>query len=90
MRETLGLVDRAYIIHSGRVLMEGSPDEIIANEDVRGVSGRELPALGADGLCAARGAAAAATLPFNHLKLRNRDAAAAACTGLTGGGTAAR
>ncbi|WP_425330037.1 LPS export ABC transporter ATP-binding protein [Terrirubrum flagellatum] len=37
VRETLGLVDRAYIIHSGRVLMEGSPDAIISNEDVRRV-----------------------------------------------------
>lgn len=35
VRETLGLVDRAYIIHSGRVLTHGSPDEIVANEDVR-------------------------------------------------------
>lgn len=35
VRETLGLIDRAYIIHSGRVLMEGPPDAIIANEDVR-------------------------------------------------------
>jgi lipopolysaccharide export system ATP-binding protein len=35
VRETLGLIDRAYIIHSGRVLTEGSPDEIVANEDVR-------------------------------------------------------
>ncbi|WP_436097944.1 LPS export ABC transporter ATP-binding protein [Bosea sp. LjRoot237] len=37
VRETLGLVDRAYIIHSGRVLTEGSPAEIIANADVRRV-----------------------------------------------------
>jgi lipopolysaccharide export system ATP-binding protein len=37
VRETLGLVDRAYIIHSGKVLTEGTPDEIIANEDVRRV-----------------------------------------------------
>ncbi len=37
VRETLGLVDRAYIIHSGRVLTEGSPEEIIANPDVRRV-----------------------------------------------------
>ena len=29
VRETLGLIDRAYIIHSGRVLTEGSPDEIV-------------------------------------------------------------
>jgi lipopolysaccharide export system ATP-binding protein len=35
VRETLGLIDRAYIIHSGRVLTEGHPDAIIANEDVR-------------------------------------------------------
>lgn len=35
VRETLSLIDRAYIIHSGQVLMEGTPDEIIANEDVR-------------------------------------------------------
>lgn len=37
VRETLGLIDRAYIIHSGRVLMEGTPDAIVANEDVRRV-----------------------------------------------------
>nr|WP_309486175.1 LPS export ABC transporter ATP-binding protein [Ancylobacter mangrovi] len=35
VRETLGLIDRAYIIHSGTVLMEGSPDDIVASEDVR-------------------------------------------------------
>ena len=35
VRETLGLIDRAYIIHSGRVLTEGRPDAIVANEDVR-------------------------------------------------------
>ena len=35
VRETLGLIDRAYIIHAGRVLMEGSPDEIVSNPDVR-------------------------------------------------------
>ena len=35
VRETLALTDRAYIIHSGRVLTEGMPDEIIANEEVR-------------------------------------------------------
>ena len=35
VRETLGLIDRAYIIHSGRVLMQGSPDEIINSQDVR-------------------------------------------------------
>ena len=35
VRETLGLIDRAYIIHSGHVLTEGSPEEIVANPDVR-------------------------------------------------------
>ncbi len=35
VRETLGLIDRAYIIHDGHVLMEGSPEEVVANEDVR-------------------------------------------------------
>lgn len=37
VRETLDLIDRAYIIHEGRVLMEGSPDEIVGNQDVRRV-----------------------------------------------------
>ncbi len=35
VRETLGLIDRAYIIHSGHVLTEGTPDEIVADPDVR-------------------------------------------------------
>jgi lipopolysaccharide export system ATP-binding protein len=35
VRETLALTDRTYIIHSGRVLTEGRPEEIVANEDVR-------------------------------------------------------
>ncbi len=35
VRETLGLIDRAYIIHSGHVLTEGSAEEIIAHPDVR-------------------------------------------------------
>ncbi|MGY2050094.1 LPS export ABC transporter ATP-binding protein [Methylobacterium sp. JK268] len=35
VRETLGLIDRAYIVHSGRILTEGTPDEIVANDDVR-------------------------------------------------------
>ena len=37
VRETLDIIDRAYIIHEGRVLMEGAPDEIVAHEDVRRV-----------------------------------------------------
>ena len=35
VRETLGLVDRAYIIHAGAVLTHGLPGEIVANGDVR-------------------------------------------------------
>ena len=37
VRETLDLIDRAYIIHEGQVLMEGRPDEIVGNADVRRV-----------------------------------------------------
>lgn len=37
VRETLDMIDRAYIIYDGQVLTEGTPDEIIANEDVRRV-----------------------------------------------------
>ncbi len=37
VRETLELVDRAYILHDGSVLMEGRPDEIVAHEGVRQV-----------------------------------------------------
>jgi lipopolysaccharide export system ATP-binding protein len=35
VRETLGLIDRAYIIHSGQVLMHGTPEEIVVHPDVR-------------------------------------------------------
>ena len=37
VRETLSVVDRAYIIFDGRVLMSGKPSEIIANEQVKAV-----------------------------------------------------
>jgi lipopolysaccharide export system ATP-binding protein len=37
VRETLELIDRAYIIYDGKVLTEGTPAEIVANEDVRRV-----------------------------------------------------
>ena len=37
VRETLDIIDRAYILHGGTVLMEGPPDEIVANEEVRKV-----------------------------------------------------
>ena len=37
VRDTLGIIDRAYIIHDGMVLMEGTPSDIIGNEDVRRV-----------------------------------------------------
>jgi lipopolysaccharide export system ATP-binding protein len=37
VRETLDIVDRAYILHDGQVLMEGSPEEIVGNSDVRRV-----------------------------------------------------
>ena len=37
VRETLDIVDRAYILHDGAVLMEGTPSEIVADRDVRRV-----------------------------------------------------
>jgi lipopolysaccharide export system ATP-binding protein len=37
VRETLEIVDRAYILHEGQVLMEGAPADIVNDEDVRRV-----------------------------------------------------
>lgn len=37
VRETLEIVDRAYILHDGRVLMSGTPEEVVENENVRRV-----------------------------------------------------
>ncbi len=37
VRETLDLVDRAYILHDGRVLMQGTPSEIVNHAEVRRV-----------------------------------------------------
>ena len=37
VRETLGICDHAYIINEGTVLAQGTPDEIVANADVRRV-----------------------------------------------------
>ena len=37
VRDCLGIVDRAYILHDGRVIMEGNADEIVDNEDVKRV-----------------------------------------------------
>ncbi|MFQ8431619.1 LPS export ABC transporter ATP-binding protein [Amaricoccus sp. W119] len=37
VRETLEIVDRAYILHDGTVLMSGTPDEVVRDEDVRRV-----------------------------------------------------
>ncbi len=37
VRETLEIIDRAYIMHDGQVLMEGRPSEVVANVDVRRV-----------------------------------------------------
>ena len=37
VRETLGICSRAYIINAGTVLALGSPDEILANPEVRAV-----------------------------------------------------
>lgn len=37
VRETLEIVDRAYILHDGCVLMSGIPSEIVSHNDVRRV-----------------------------------------------------
>ena len=37
VRETLDIIDRAYIMHDGQVLMEGAPSEVVAHEGVRRV-----------------------------------------------------
>lgn len=37
VRDTLDVVDRAYILHGGQVLMEGAPQDIVGNSDVRRV-----------------------------------------------------
>jgi lipopolysaccharide export system ATP-binding protein len=37
VRETLEIVDRAYILHDGTVLMSGTADEVIRDENVRRV-----------------------------------------------------
>jgi lipopolysaccharide export system ATP-binding protein len=37
VRETLDVIDRAYIIHDGMMLMEGAPSDIVGNADVRRV-----------------------------------------------------
>ncbi len=37
VRETLEIIDRAYIMHDGKVLMEGQPREVVAHADVRRV-----------------------------------------------------
>ncbi len=37
VRETLEIVDRAYILHDGQVLMSGTPQDVVQNENVRRV-----------------------------------------------------
>ncbi|MEM1234666.1 MAG: LPS export ABC transporter ATP-binding protein [Pseudomonadota bacterium] len=37
VQETLGIVDRAYILHDGQVLMSGTTEEIVEDENVRRV-----------------------------------------------------
>ncbi|MBO6775170.1 MAG: LPS export ABC transporter ATP-binding protein [Marinibacterium sp.] len=37
VRETLEIIDRAYILHDGQVLMSGTPQDVVANENVRRV-----------------------------------------------------
>ena len=43
VRETLEIVDRAYILHEGAVIMKGTPEQVVNNESVKEVYlGREF------------------------------------------------
>ena len=37
VRDTLKIVDRAYILHDGRVIISGSPEDVVNNDNVRRV-----------------------------------------------------
>jgi lipopolysaccharide export system ATP-binding protein len=37
VRETLGSCDRAYIVNDGRIIAEGTPEQILANDHVRDI-----------------------------------------------------
>ena len=37
VHETLSIIDRAYVIHGGQILVEGTPHEIVGNDRVREV-----------------------------------------------------
>ena len=37
VQETLRITDRAYILHDGRVLHEGTPEQLVADAEVRQV-----------------------------------------------------
>jgi len=37
VRETLQICDRAYLVHDGRIILNGSPEEIVADPDARKV-----------------------------------------------------
>jgi lipopolysaccharide export system ATP-binding protein len=37
VRETLEIVDRAYILHEGKILMSGTPNDVVENQTVRQV-----------------------------------------------------
>ncbi|MEM6998278.1 MAG: LPS export ABC transporter ATP-binding protein [Pseudomonadota bacterium] len=37
VRETLGICDRAYVVHDGKILAEGNTEQILNNEQVREV-----------------------------------------------------
>jgi lipopolysaccharide export system ATP-binding protein len=37
VRETLGICDRAYILSHGKLIAEGSPEDVLANEQVKAV-----------------------------------------------------
>ena len=51
VRETLGCTDRAYIIHQGQILREGTAEELVSDEQVRAVYlGRNFETAGTGGV----------------------------------------
>jgi len=37
VRETLGICDRAYIVNEGRIIAEGTPEQVLVDDHVREV-----------------------------------------------------
>src|SRR4029079_1883690 len=76
VRETLDIVDRACIIYGGQVLFAGSPEELVADENVRRLYLGESFTLGAARFLTSDGAGSAPRL--TPVAIAGDDAATAA------------